>query len=132
MMMPSVQRSSPLQSDPLQQTPVAINGARVSRGGATSKYEMLLKQIAAQRTKLNALNAGAQTLTKDIAALGETLREERDVREAVLQDASRAVEGWGQTWTAYSKCEPLEVLQKRPSALASLIQGMTWEDKKEL
>ncbi|KAG0278726.1 hypothetical protein BGZ95_003315 [Linnemannia exigua] len=93
---------------------------------------MLLKQIAAQRAKLNALNDGAQTLTKDIEALDETLGEEQDSRQAVLQDASRAVDGWGQTWTAYSKCEPIEALQERPDALASLIQGMTWEDKKEL
>ncbi|KAF9296960.1 hypothetical protein BGZ88_011522 [Linnemannia elongata] len=134
MMMPSVQRSSPLQSDPPQQPPVAISGASASGGGGgvTSKYEVLLKQIAAQRTKLNVLNAGAQTLTKDIAALDETLGEEQDSREAVLQDASRAVDGWDQTWTAYSKCEPVEVLQERPNALASLIQGMSWEDKKEL
>ncbi|KAG9070628.1 hypothetical protein KI688_008166 [Linnemannia hyalina] len=132
MMMPSVQRSSPLQSDPLQETPVVISAARASGGGATSRFEMLLNQIAAQRTKLNALNAGAQTLTKDIAALDETLGEEHVSREAVLQDATKAVDGWGRTWTAYSKCEPVEVLKKRPSALVSLIQGMTWEDKKEL
>ncbi|KAG0372648.1 hypothetical protein BGX24_012758 [Mortierella sp. AD032] len=93
---------------------------------------MLLKQIAAQRAKLNALNDGAQTLTKDIEALDETLGEEQDSRHAVLQDASRAVDGWGLTWTAYSKCEPVEALQERPDALASLIQGMAWEDKKEL
>ncbi|KAF9911027.1 hypothetical protein EC991_004899 [Linnemannia zychae] len=119
MMMASIQRKSNLlQLDPLQET--------------SSKYEMLLKQIAAQRAKLNALNDGAQTLTKDIEALDETLGEEQGSREAVLQDASRAVDGWGLTWTAYSKCEPIQVLQERPNTLASLIQGMTWEDKKEL
>lgn len=134
-MMPSFQRGGLLPLVSLQETQVDICVARIDRvagGGATSKYEMLLKQIAAQRTKLNVLNAGAQTLTKDIAALDETLGEEQDSRDAVLQDASRAVDGWSQTWTAYSKCEPVEALQERPNALASLIQGMTWDDKKEL
>ncbi|KAF9100132.1 hypothetical protein BGX29_006772 [Mortierella sp. GBA35] len=118
------------------ETPVIrarAGGAGVGGGGeGGSKYEVLLKQIAAQRVKLNALNAGAQTLTKEIAVLDETLGEENDSREAVLQEATRAVDGWGQTWTAYAKCEPVEVLQERPNALASLIQGMSWEDKKEL
>jgi hypothetical protein len=133
--MPSFQRDNLLQLDSLQVTQIDVNVARVGGvvgEGATSNFEMLLKQIAAQRTKLNALNAGARTLTTVIAALDETLGEEQDSREVVLQDASRAVDGWGLTWTAYSKCEPVEVLQERPNALASLIQGMTWEDKKEL
>ncbi|KAG0305345.1 hypothetical protein BGZ97_001139 [Linnemannia gamsii] len=135
LVMPSFQRDNLLQLDSLQVTQIDVNVARVGGvvgEGATSNFEMLLKQIAAQRTKLNALNAGARTLTTVIAALDETLGEEQDSREVVLQDASRAVDGWGLTWTAYSKCEPVEVLQERPNALASLIQGMTWEDKKEL
>ncbi|KAF9934986.1 hypothetical protein FBU30_009409 [Linnemannia zychae] len=114
--------------DSLQETPVSVD----NQGGPISKYEMLLRQIAAQRAKLNALNVGAQTLTKDIETLNNTLGEEQDSREAVLQDASRAVHGWEQTWTAYSKCEPVQALQERPNDLVSLIQGMTWEDKKGL
>jgi conjugal transfer/entry exclusion protein len=93
---------------------------------------MLLRQIAAQRAKLDALNDGAQTLAKDIQVLDETLGEEQDSRDAILQDASRAIDGWGLTWAAYSKCEPVQVLQERPNFLASLIQGMSWDDKKEL
>ncbi|KAF9127770.1 hypothetical protein BGW39_005630 [Mortierella sp. 14UC] len=132
MMIASVQRKSGLlQLDPLQESPAGSKGGGEGEA-TTSKYEMLMKQIATQRTKLNALNDGAQTLTRDIQALDETLGEEQDSREAVLHDASRAIDGWGLTWTAYSKCEPVQALQERPNALASLIQGMTWEDKKEL
>ncbi|KAI1296083.1 hypothetical protein EDD11_007592 [Mortierella claussenii] len=96
-------------------------------------YESLLKQIAAQRAKLNLLQTGAQTLSQDLVILDETLEEEQDSREAVVQDAEMAVIGWQATLKEYSRCEPVEILlRERPGRLAMVIESMSWQDKKIL
>ncbi|KAI8605473.1 hypothetical protein EDD21DRAFT_440324 [Dissophora ornata] len=103
-----------------------------SAGGVPTAYEELLIQLATQRAKLNALNDGAQTLSRDIAALNETLEEEQESKGEIVQDAQTAMEGWTDMWKEYSRCEPAEALQERPNALTALIGGMGWQYKKDL
>ncbi|KAG0013633.1 hypothetical protein BGZ80_010954 [Entomortierella chlamydospora] len=84
----------------------------------STAYEDILKQIAAQRAKLSALQTGAQTLSEDIVALDATLGEEQGSISTVFQDAHAAVKGWQDTWSDYSRfeqivasCRPREIYQ---------------------
>ncbi|KAF9175635.1 hypothetical protein BGX21_006974 [Mortierella sp. AD011] len=98
----------------------------------STAYEDILKQIAAQRAKLSALQTGAQALSQDIVTLDATLGEEQGSISIVFRDAHAAVKGWQDTWSDYSRCEPLQALQDKPNILAMLIQSMSWQDKKDL
>ncbi|KAF9915215.1 hypothetical protein BX616_006643 [Lobosporangium transversale] len=99
---------------------------------ASTPYEALLKQIAVQRAKLNVLQTGVQTLSRDLVALNEVLEEEQDSKDGIIRDAQTAVQGWQESLEGLSKCEPIEILQKRPNVVATLIQSMNWCDKKHL
>ncbi|KAI7824755.1 hypothetical protein BC939DRAFT_515383 [Gamsiella multidivaricata] len=90
----------------------------------SSFYEALLDQIAAQRVKTNALDAGVQMLLENIAVLNMVLDGKQSSVDTALQDTQRAVRGWQYTWEDYSRCETIQMLQENPTTLAPLIQNI--------
>ncbi|KAG0206081.1 hypothetical protein BGX28_002440 [Mortierella sp. GBA30] len=96
----------------------------------TASYNLLLKQIADQRAKLDLLHSGAETLSKNASVLDDALEKERNSMDIALQGAKNAMGGWEDTWSEHSKCESLESIQEQPAALSRLIKGMNWQDKK--
>ncbi|KAF9429357.1 hypothetical protein BGZ76_001414, partial [Entomortierella beljakovae] len=98
----------------------------------STTYEDILKQIATQRSRLSALDAGAQALSQDISTLDNKLDEEQDSMNTAIKEARAAIKGWKDIWDDHSKCEPLQALQDKPNILAMLIQSMSLQDKKDL
>ncbi|KAG0265013.1 hypothetical protein BG011_005580 [Mortierella polycephala] len=120
----AVERERHLHSDAS-----AEKSTRIQSETPPATFEMLMKKITDQRTKLEALHSGAQILEEDAMILDETLEEGHVSMGVAWQESQRVVLGWEHT---VAKCEPLDVLQKRPSMLSTLIQGMSWQDKKDL
>ncbi|KAF9562304.1 hypothetical protein EC968_005333 [Mortierella alpina] len=120
---------SPTQSD-LDLSVIRLSA--LSDSPLSTSYQLLLQQIAAQREKLELLRSGADSLAEDASVLDDALEDETSSVCTAIQGAKAAVNGWEETWTEYSKCEPVEALQTQPLALSTLILGMKWQYKKNL
>ncbi|KAF9964845.1 hypothetical protein BGZ70_005838, partial [Mortierella alpina] len=109
-----------------------IRLSALSDSPLSTSYQLLLQQIAAQREKLELLRSGADSLAEDASVLDDALEDETSSVCTAIQGTKAAVNGWEETWTEYSKCEPVEALQTQPIALSTLIRGMEWQYKKNL